>query len=518
MTDLDERPVLLTMRGITKGFPGVQALRGVDLTLRRGEVLALLGENGAGKSTLMNVLAGVFTPDAGHIEIDGSPVQLRSPREAARHGVAMIHQELNLVPQLSIADNLFLGQELRTARGTLDRAAMAARSRGLLERVGLRLPPRRPVSQCRLAEQQLIEVAKALNHRLAVLVMDEPTSALTESEVRRLFTVIRGLTAREVGVVYISHRIEELAQIADAVTVLRDGVHVGHRAMAATDRAELIGLMVGRPLGELYPRRAEQHSGEGTLLRVEELATRPAPGTETVALQGISFEVAAGEIVGLAGLMGAGRSEVLETLYGATAAAGGRIELNGRPYRPRDPRHAIVRGLALVAEDRKAQSLVLGNTVRFNASLAALDRFLRPWRTVDTRRERIEVARQLTELRVKTASLSSVVATLSGGNQQKVVLAKCLLTRPSVLLMDEPTRGIDVGAKAEVHALMDQLARGGAAIVAVSSELPELIGMCDRILVLCEGRITGEFHRDPARGEPFDQERILTAAMARGES
>ncbi len=515
MTDRDERPVLLTMRGITKGFPGVQALRGVDLTLRRGEVLALLGENGAGKSTLMNVLAGVFTPDAGHIEIDGDPVQLRSPREAARHGIAMIHQELNLVPQLSIADNLFLGHELRTTRGTLDRTAMDARTRELLERVGLRLPPRRPVWQCRLAEQQLIEVAKALNHRLAVLVMDEPTSALTESEAQRLFTVIRGLTAREVGVVYISHRIEELAQIADSVTVLRDGAHVGQRPMADTARGELIQLMVGRSLGELYPRRPEQHSGDGVVLRVDGLSTGPAPGAETVALKGISFEVAAGEIVGLAGLMGAGRSEVLEALYGAGPVLDGRIELQGRRYLPRSPRRAIARGFSLVAEDRKAQSLVLGNTVRFNASLAALARFLRPWRTVDARRERAAVARQLSELRVKAASPTSVVATLSGGNQQKVVLAKCLLTKPSVLLMDEPTRGIDVGAKAEVHALMDQLARGGAAIVAVSSELPELIGMCDRILVLCEGRITGEFHRDPARGEPFDQERILTAAMAR---
>ncbi|MCM6773013.1 sugar ABC transporter ATP-binding protein [Nocardia sp. CDC159] len=515
MIDRDQRPVLLTMSGITKSFPGVRALRGVDLTLRRGEVLALLGENGAGKSTLMNILAGVFAPDAGSIEIDGVAVHPRSPRDAARHGVAMIHQELNLVPQLSIADNLFLGQELRTLRGTLDRAAMDARARELLARVGLRLPPRRPVWQCRLAEQQLIEVAKALNHRLAVLVMDEPTSALTESEAQRLFTVIRGLTARDVGVIYISHRIEELAQIADSVTVLRDGVHVGHRVMATTERAELIQLMVGRSLGELFPRRAEQHSGEPVRLRVEDLSTRSADGGEAVALRDISFQVAAGEIVGLAGLMGAGRSEVLEALYGAVPVAGGRIVLNGRRYHPRGPRHAIAHGLALVAEDRKAQSLVLANTVRFNASLAALGRFLRPWRTVDARRERAEVSRQLGELRVKTASPNSVVGTLSGGNQQKVVLAKCLLTRPSVLLMDEPTRGIDVGAKAEVHALMDQLARGGAAIVAVSSELPELIGMCDRILVLCEGRITGEFHRDPARGEPFDQERILTAAMAR---
>ncbi|PXX70818.1 ribose transport system ATP-binding protein [Nocardia tenerifensis] len=514
MTRTEARP-LLEMRGIVKEFPGVKALRGVRLTLHAGEVVALLGENGAGKSTLMNILAGVFTPDAGSIEIDGGPVHLRSPKDATRHGIAMIHQELNLVPELSIADNLFLGQELRTVRGTLDRSAMDARTAKLLARVGLELKPRRLVRQCRLAEQQLIEVAKALNHDLKVLVMDEPTSALTEAEVARLFTVIRNLTGHGVGVVYISHRLEELEQIADTVTVLRDGDYVGDRPMKTTDRTELIQLMVGRPLGELFPRGAEQHRGGRTALSVRHLSTTPRAGTDAVALHDLSFDVAEGEIVGLAGLMGAGRSEVLEALYGAGTGVSGTIELAGRPYRPHSPRGAIARGVALVAEDRKAQSLMLTNSVRFNASLAALNRYLRPWRTVDGRRERAAVAAKIAELKVKTPSLATTVANLSGGNQQKVVLAKCLLTHPSVLLMDEPTRGIDVGAKAEVHALMDRLARQGTAILAVSSELLELIGMCDRILVLCEGRRTGEFHRDPERGAPFDQEAILAAAMAR---
>jgi len=514
--ETEHAAVLLAMSGIVKEFPGVKALRGVELTLRRGEVLALLGENGAGKSTLMNILDGVFAPDEGSIEIDGAAVHFRSPKDAARHGVAMIHQELNLVPELSIADNIFLGQERRTARGTLDRAAMDERTRALLARVGLvALAPRRLVRYCRLAEQQLIEVAKALNHELRVLVMDEPTSALADAETQRLFAVIRTLTAQGVGVIYISHRIEELEQIADAVAVLRDGAYVGHRRMRSTTRAELIGLMVGRPLGELYPRRPEQHPGDRVRLRVRGLSTDPPAGSDSVALQGVSFDVGAGEIVGLAGLMGAGRSEVVVALYGASVWSCGAVELDDAPFSPRSPRHAIARGFALVAEDRKAQSLVLGNTVRFNASLAALGRYLRPWHTVDARRERAEVGAQLSDLRVKTPSQTTVVGTLSGGNQQKVVLAKCLLTRPSVLLVDEPTRGIDVGAKAEVHALLDRLARGGAAILAVSSELPELIGMCDRILVLCEGRITGEFHRDPMRGNPFDQEEILAAAMAR---
>ncbi|MFI6996722.1 sugar ABC transporter ATP-binding protein [Nocardia sp. NPDC050175] len=515
MTSTDARPPLLAMTGIVKEFPGVKALRGVRLTLRGGEVVALLGENGAGKSTLMNVLAGVFAPDAGSIEIDGTPVHLRSPKDATRHGIAMIHQELNLVPELSIADNIFLGQERRTRRGTLDRTKMDAQTRRLLARVGLELTPRRLVRQCRLAEQQLIEVAKALNHDLKVLVMDEPTSALTESEVARLFTVIRNLTGHGVGVVYISHRLEELEEIADTVTVLRDGAYVGQRSMRNTHRAELIQLMVGRPLGELFPRRAEQHQGGQVCLTVRNLTTTPTAGSDAVPLHDLSFEVAEGEIVGLAGLMGAGRSEVLEAIYGAGTGVSATIDLAGHRYRPRSPRRAIAHGIALVAEDRKAQSLMLANSVRFNASLAALNRYLRPWGTVDGKRERAAVAAKVTELKVKTPSLATTVATLSGGNQQKVVLAKCLLTQPSVLLMDEPTRGIDVGAKAEVHALMDQLARQGTAILAVSSELLELIGMCDRILVLCEGRLTGEFHRDPARGAPFDQEAILAAAMAR---
>ncbi|MFG1793662.1 sugar ABC transporter ATP-binding protein [Nocardia sp. NPDC049149] len=515
MTGTDARAPLLAMSGIVKEFPGVKALRGVQLTLHGGEVVALLGENGAGKSTLMNVLAGVFAPDAGTIEIDGSPVHLRSPKDATRHGIAMIHQELNLVPELSIADNIFLGQELRTIRGTLDRKAMDARTAELLARVGLELTPRRLVRQCKLAEQQLIEVAKALNHDLRILVMDEPTSALAEAEVERLFTVIRNLTAHDVGVVYISHRLEELAEIADTVTVLRDGVYVGERPMRETHRAELIQLMVGRPLGELFPRSAELHRGGSARLTVRHLTTVPAAGSDAVPLHDLSFEVAAGEIVGLAGLMGAGRSEVLEAIYGAATGVSGTITLAGRRYRPHTPRRAIARGIAFVAEDRKAQSLILANSVRFNASLAALHRYLRPWRTVDAKRERAAVAAKVTELKVKASSLATVVGTLSGGNQQKVVLAKCLLTQPSVLLMDEPTRGIDVGAKAEVHALMNQLAGDGAAILAVSSELLELIGMCDRILVLCEGRLTGEFRRNPPPAAPFDQEAILAAAMAR---
>jgi ribose transport system ATP-binding protein len=503
--------VLLRMLGIGKSFPGVRALSGVDLTVHAGEVAALLGENGAGKSTLMNILAGVHPDYEGVIEVAGERVAIHSPKDAARHGIAMIHQELNLVPDLSIADNIFLGREPRTAWGTRDRAAAHARTAELLAGLGLRLSPRRLVRNCRIAEQQLIEVAKAIGRNVRILVMDEPTSALADAEVRRLFTVIRDLTARGVAVIYISHRLEELEEIADSVTVLRDGAYIGRRAMADTTRPELIQMMVGRPLGDLFPREKAEH-GEGAVrLRVEGLSLPAAAGRS--ALRDVGLTVRAGEIVGLAGLMGAGRSEVLETLYGAHRPSAGRIELDGRRYVPRSPRHAIRRGLALVAEDRKAQSLVLGNTVSFNASLAALGRYTRLF--VDRRRERAAVAGQIRDLRVKTPSLNATVRNLSGGNQQKVVLAKCLLTEPALLLMDEPTRGIDVGAKAEIHALMSRLAGGGTALLVVSSELPELIAMCDRILVLCEGRVTGEFHRDPAHGPPATQEDILAAAMAR---
>ncbi len=514
-TDQATAEVVLSMRGIGKSFPGVRALSGVELTVHAGEVAALLGENGAGKSTLMNVLAGVHADYEGEIEVNGRSVSFHSPKDAQRHGIAMIHQELNLVPELSIADNLFLGRELRTPRGTLDRKAMDAKTSGLLRGLGLPLAPRRLVRQCRIAEQQLIEVAKALNLNVRILVMDEPTSTLADAEVQRLFSVIRDLSKQGVAVIYISHRLEELEEIADSVTVLRDGSYIGRRDTSETNRTELIQLMVGRPLGDLFPREVTEQSGGKERLRVEGLTLTPEPGSGRTTLRGVDLTVRAGEIVGLAGLMGAGRSEVLEALYGAhpRRAVAGRITLDGRAYRPRSPKYAIHRGLALVAEDRKAQSLVLANTVLFNTSLAALGRFTRL--IVDRRKERAAVQRTITDLRVKTPSQHTLVGNLSGGNQQKVVLGKCLLTEPKVLLMDEPTRGIDVGAKAEIHALMSRLAGQGAAILVVSSELPELIAMCDRVLVLCEGRLTGEFHRDPARGPKATQEALLSAAMAR---
>lgn len=501
---------LLEMDGITKSFPGVMALQDVSLTVHAGAVAALLGENGAGKSTLINVLSGVFADYGGTIRVDGRPVSLHSPATAQRLGISTIHQELNLVPEMSVADNIFLGHERLGSARLLDRRGSLEEAARLLHRVGLRTSPRRLVRHCRVAEQQLIEVAKALSLNVRLLIMDEPTSALADAEVQRLFSVIRSLTAEGVGVVYISHRLEELEIIADSVTVLRDGRYVGTRPMARSSRDELIGMMVGRPLGELYHRDRPAAQAQPRL-EVSGLRLRGDPRSGRAPLHDVSLQVRAGEIVGIAGLMGAGRTETLEAIYGAYpgSAVHGTLRLGGRPYRPRSPRHAIARGLVLVAEDRKAQSLVLDNSVRFNASLASLSRFRR-FRLVDARREREAVREMIKDLGVKTPGLHTRVGDLSGGNQQRVVLAKCLLTRPGVILMDEPTRGIDVGAKAEIYDLMNRLAGQGTAILVASSELPELLSMCDRVLVLCEGRMTGEFTAEQAT-----QEAILDAAMQR---
>lgn len=504
---------LLEMRAIGKSFPGVQALAAVSLTVDRGQVVALLGENGAGKSTLINVLSGVFPDYDGTILMDGAPVSIRSPLDAQRLGISTIHQELNLVPDMSVADNIWLGRERRGAGRFIDRRSTNTKARELLERVGLKVSPRRLVRQCRVAEQQLIEVAKALSLNVQLLIMDEPTSALADAEVSRLFEVIRSLTADGVAVIYISHRLEELELIADQVNVLRDGRWIGSRQVGMVSRDELIKMMVGRSIHDMPRHSAVGESGlpQEARLSVRDLSLEADPRAGRVALHGVSFDVRPGEIVGLAGLMGSGRTETLESVFGAypRSAVSGVFMLSGRPYRPATPKAAIARGIFLVAEDRKRQSLLLGQSVRFNASLAALASFLRlGWVKIGA--ERAAVKDVVDQLRVKTPSIASKVATLSGGNQQKVVLAKGLLTRPGVILLDEPTRGIDVGAKSEIYELTESLAAGGTAIVVASSELPELLRMCDRIIVLCEGRITAVLPAAEAT-----QERILTAAMQR---
>jgi ABC-type sugar transport system ATPase subunit len=503
---------MLQIKSVSKSFPGVRALRNVSLTVRRGEVHALLGENGAGKSTLMKILSGVYTGYQGAIYLDGQPLALQGPRDAQRHGIAIIHQELNLVPELTIAENLFLGREPGTPLHTLDRRRMERETRALLERLNLSLPPDRPVKWLRVGEQQLVEIARALGQGARLLILDEPTSALSETEAERLFTLIAALKGEGVTMIYISHRLDEIFRIADRITVLRDGEYVGTRRAEETGPDELIRMMVGRPLNDLFPKEAAAPGDEA--LRVEGLGLLPDGERGGRALGDISFTLRRGEILGVAGLMGAGRTELLEALFGVHGPhrTGGRIVVAGRERRIASPRDAIRTGLAFVTEDRKDKSLITTLSVGHNITLAALRAFLTGG-FLRTGAENEAVRRSMEQLRIKAPGPAALVDTLSGGNQQKVALAKCLLTRPGVLLLDEPTRGIDVGAKAEIYTLISRLARNGAGIVMASSELPEILAMCDRVLVLCEGRLTAELTRAEAT-----QERIMEAATPSGRA
>jgi ribose transport system ATP-binding protein len=501
---------LLRMRGIAKRFGGVHALRGVDFELRPGEVHALLGENGAGKSTLINVLSGVFADHDGTLEIEGRPVDFHAPGDAQAAGVATIHQELDLVPDMTVAENLFLGREPRTRLRLLDRRRLRDGARELLARTGVDIDPARTLRSLRVGEQQLVEIAKALSLQARILVMDEPTSALADAEVERLFQVIRDLRGHDIGVIYVSHRLEELAEIADRATVLRDGRLAGTVTMGETTRGELIRLMVGRRLGDLFPPGEAEAGGE--LLAVERLTVlprRPRPGRSEP--RDVSLRVRHGEIVGLAGLMGSGRTELLETLYGAGVAGRrtGSVTFEGRRLSLSSPRAALAAGIGFVPEDRKELGLVLGQSVTANVTIAALRRFAYAG-LVRRRRERAAVAQSIADLQIKTPGRLAPVRTLSGGNQQKVVFAKQLLTRPRLLLLDEPTRGVDVGAKAEIYRLLAGLAGDGIGILLASSELPELIGICDRIVVMRAGTVALEVEAREAT-----QEMLLEAATAK---
>jgi ABC-type sugar transport system ATPase subunit len=497
-------PGFLSMRDITKRFPGVVALEGVSFDVHVGQVHGLVGENGAGKSTLMKIMSGIYTEYEGQMLLAGEPVSFRNTREAIDCGVVMIHQELNLVPELSVYENIFLGREHRTRLGTIDRRAMRKAADGLMSTLGLDIDTSRAIARLRVSQRQLVEIAKALSFDTKIIVMDEPTSALSDSEVEYLFEVIRGLREHAVAVVYISHRLDEVYAITDRITVLRDGRVVGSADPHETPRRALISMMVGRDLDVLYPK-TEVELGE-EVLRVEGLSYRQ--GRSTV-LEDVSLTVRRGEIVGVAGLMGAGRTQLLEAIFGAYPpdSLRGSIVFQGRPVRFASPQDAIREGLGLVAEDRKLQSLVLERSVTENATLAALRQFVSRFRVIDQRSERRVVERVVSDLAIKTPSVDALVANLSGGNQQKVVVGKFLLTRIVLFLLDEPTRGIDVGAKAEIYQLVGELAQEGTSFLLVSSEMPELLAVCDRIYVLCDGRVTGEFERGS-----FDQEAIMEAA------
>jgi len=500
----------IEIRSITKRFPGVVALKDVSLSIARGELHAVCGENGAGKSTLMKILAGVIRDYEGELHIAGRPARFAGTRDAEAAGVSIIHQELNLVGSLSAAANIFLGRELRRGRWFLDEGQMDRATAELFRQLQADIRPSRLVRELRVGDQQLVEIAKALALRTGILIMDEPTSALTDQETARLFRVIGRLREQGVTILYISHKMGEIFQLADRITVLRDGALVRTVDREQTNRREITHLMVGREI-ESVPHRKDRVPG-APLLDVEHLSLAWPGHARRWRLENVSLQVRRGEVLGIAGLMGAGRTELLECLFGAASPPPqGRILLDGRPVTFNHPAQATAAGVAMVGEDRKRFGLFARMTVRENITLCTLRDALRGG-LLHRRRERQLAQAAMQQLSIRAAGTEAPITSLSGGNQQKCIIARWLRTRPRLLLLDDPTRGIDVGAKAELYALIDEICRQGIGVIVTSSELPELISVCDRIVVLCEGRMTGEL----ARGE-FSEQRIMEFATQRRE-
>ncbi|MCL1796112.1 MAG: sugar ABC transporter ATP-binding protein [Clostridia bacterium] len=489
--------LLLKMEGIEKHFPGVHALNNCRFELYSGEVHALVGENGAGKSTLMKVLNGIYKRDAGTIVYRGQPVELSSPLDAKHHGIGMIHQELNLMPDLTVAENIFIGKEF-TRSIFLDRGQANRETKKLLNSLNLDISPTTQVKKLSVAKQQMVEIAKALSDNSELFVMDEPTAALTEAEISELFRFIRELKAAGKGVIYISHRLEELWQISDRITVMRDGQYIATSDTDKITRQEVVTLMVNRVITEERKHKSLVDSGAPVVLEAKGLT---APGVKDV-----SFTLRRGEVLGFAGLMGAGRTETMRALFGADVAVRGELFLHGKKITIKNPGDAVSHGIGYLSEDRKAFGLAIGLSVRDNVVMAAIEEFTRGVFMDDAKADR--TAREYIDLlSIKTPSTSQLVRNLSGGNQQKIVLAKWLIRNCDILIFDEPTRGIDVGAKSEIYQLMRQLADSGKSIVMISSEMPELLRMADRIVVMCEGVVTGELDIADAT-----QEKIMTLA------
>lgn len=483
---------ILEMRKICKRFPGVIALDGVDLSVFPGEVVALAGENGAGKSTLMNVLGGVSRPDDGEIFINGVETRIRTASEATANGISFVHQELNVLDNLTVAENVFLGREPRRLKFLIDRRRLNSDTEALLQQLGLDIPARKAVSELSIAHQQLIEIAKALSVNARVVIMDEPTSSLTLTETERLLDVIRGLRAKGVAVIYISHRLAEIEQIADRVVVLRDGRNAGVLERDEIGHDRIVKLMVGRDIDRFY--KPPPPSEAAPLAEVRDLRTDRYPTSA------ISFDVRKGEILGLAGLVGAGRSEVAQSIFGVDGPVSADISLDGQLVDIRSCRDAIENGIYLVPEDRRIAGLIVDLSVRENITLPALKRYA-PLGLISRTLESRKAGEMCERLKVKTPSTETASANLSGGNQQKVVLAKWLSLKPRLLIFDEPTRGIDVGAKAEIYELMREIAASGVAIIMISSDMEEVLGESDRIAVMREGKITGILERDKATEE-----------------
>ncbi|GLW38971.1 ribose import ATP-binding protein RbsA [Pectobacterium carotovorum subsp. carotovorum] len=491
---------LLQLQGITKSFPGVKALSGAALNVYPGKVMALVGENGAGKSTMMKVLTGIYRKDAGSIHFLGQEVDFKGPKASQEAGIGIIHQELNLIPQLTIAENIFLGREFTNRFGRIDWNKMYAEADKLLKRLNLRYDSRRMVGDLSIGDQQMVEIAKVLSFESKVIIMDEPTDALTDTETASLFSVIKELQSQGCGIVYISHRLKEIFEICDDITVFRDGQFIGERPVSDLQEDTLIEMMVGRKLEDQYPRSSKV-PGE-IRLKVQNLS---GPGVDSV-----NFTVRKGEILGVAGLMGAGRTELMKILYGALPRTGGNVTLDGRDVVTRKPQDGLANGIVYISEDRKRDGLVLGMSVKENMSLTALRYFSHVGGRLKHAEEQLTVADFIRLFNVKTPSMEQPIGLLSGGNQQKVAIARGLMTRPNVLILDEPTRGVDVGAKKEIYQLINQFKEEGLSIILVSSEMPEVLGMSDRIIVMHEGRLSGDFPIEQAT-----QETLMAAAVGK---
>jgi len=489
---------LLQIKNVSKSFSGVTVLNGVSLDIAPGEVHGLMGENGAGKSTLMKIVCGIEQPDEGEIVFKGKPVRFAKPADALNSGISIIHQELNSILDMTVAENLFIGREILRKFGIVNKAEMNRRTRELFRMIDVEIDPNRRLSTMSVAEKQLVEIVKALSYDADVIIMDEPTSAITDQEVLKLFEIIGKIKKQGKSIIYISHKMEEIYTICDRITVLRDGQFIATEPVNRLDKARLISLMVGRELKDLYVKE-KAPVGEVFL----EVKNFTAKGKFT----DVSFHVRKGEVLGIAGLMGAGRTELAEAIFGAAPVDGGELRVKGRTVQIRKPVDAIRLGIGFVTEDRKLLGLDLKSTVKKNMSIVSLRKFLYGKQIINFRRERNAVDGYIVKLNIKTRSRDTLVSLLSGGNQQKVVLAKWLLSEPDILILDEPTRGIDVGAKAEIYKMISGLAKEGKAIIMISSEMPELFGMSDRIIVLHEGKLTGEFQR-----EEFDQEKIMMCA------